>query len=85
VRHPGREPKNNPRYVVTNLPHTPAHVYGIYRARGDVENRIKELKDGVALDRLSCSRFRANQFRLLLTTAAYILFQARRLAAQGTA
>jgi Transposase DDE domain group 1 len=85
VRHPGREPKNNPRFVVTNLPHTPAHVYGIYRARGDVENRIKELKDGVALDRLSCSRFRANQFRLLLTTAAYILFQARRLAAQGTA
>jgi hypothetical protein len=85
VQHPGRAPKNNPRFVVTNLPHTPAHVYAIYRARGDVENRIKELKDGVALDRLSCSRFRANQFRLLLTTAAYILFQALRLAARGTA
>jgi Transposase DDE domain group 1 len=85
VRHPGRTPKNNPRFVVSNLPHTPRHVYEIYCARGDVENRIKELKDGVALDRLSCSRFRANQFRLLLTTAAYILFQARRLAAQGTA
>jgi hypothetical protein len=37
------------------------------------------------LDRLSCSRFRANQFRLLLTTAAYILFQGLRLAARGTA
>jgi hypothetical protein len=85
VRHPGRAPKNNPRFVVTNLPHTPAHVYAIYRARGDVENRIKELKDGVALDRLSCSRFRANQFRLLLTAAAYILFQGLRLAARGTA
>jgi hypothetical protein len=46
VRHPGRTPKNNPRFVVTNLPHTPEHVYTIYRARGDVENRIKELKDG---------------------------------------
>jgi hypothetical protein len=46
---------------------------------------IKELKAGVALDRLSCSRFRANQFRLLLSTAAYILFQALRLAARGTA
>jgi hypothetical protein len=85
VRHPGRDPKNNPRFVVTNLPHTPANVYAIYRERGDVENRIKELKDGVALDRLSCSRFRANQFRLLLTAAAYILFQGLRLAARGTA
>ena len=63
--HPGRAPKNNPRFVVTNLPHTPEHVYTLYRARGDVENRIKELKAGLALDRLSCSRFLANQFRLL--------------------
>ena len=39
----------------------------------------------MALDRLSCSRFRANQFRLLLTAAAYILFQGLRLAARGTA
>jgi hypothetical protein len=85
VRHPGRPPNNNPRFVVTNLPHTPEYVYAIYRGRGDVENRIKELKDGVALDRLSCSRFRANQFRLLLTAAAYILFQSLRLAARGTA
>lgn len=85
VRHPGRAPKNNPRFVVTNLPHTPRHVYAIYRARGDVENRIKELKDGVALDRLSCSRFLGNQFRLLLTLAAYILMQAVRGHAIGTA
>ena len=84
VRHPGRPPKDNPRYVVTNFPHTPANVYRIYRARGDMENRIKELKAGLALDRLSCSRFLANQFRLLLTTAAYILFQTLRLRAAGT-
>jgi DNA-directed RNA polymerase subunit N (RpoN/RPB10) len=85
VRHPGRAPKNNPRFVVTNLPHTPAHVYAIYRQRGDAENRIKELKDGLALDRLSCSRFLGNQFRLLLTAAAYVLVQALRLHAAGTA
>ena len=85
VCHPGRPPKNNPRFVVTNLPHTPQHVYEIYRARGDVENRIKELKAGLALDRLSCSRFLGNQFRLLLTLAAYILVQALRHHATGTA
>jgi hypothetical protein len=70
---------------VTNLPHTPERVYEVYRARGDVENRIKELKAGVALDRLSCSRFLGNQFRLLLTLAAYILVQALRQHAAGTA
>jgi hypothetical protein len=85
VCHPGRLPKNNPRFVVTNLPHTPRHVYEIYRARGDVENRIKELKAGLALDRLSCSRFLGNQFRLLLTLAAYILVQTLRGHAAGTA
>jgi hypothetical protein len=85
VRHPGRAPKDNPRFLVTNLPHTPTHVYTLYRQRGDVENRIKELKDGLALDRLSCSRFLGNQFRLLLTVAAYILVQALRLHAAGTA
>jgi hypothetical protein len=84
VCHPGRPPKNNPRFVVTNLPHTPEHVYAIYRARGDVENRIKELKAGLALDRLSCSRFLGNQFRLLLTLAAYILVQTLRGHASGT-
>jgi hypothetical protein len=76
------QPQEQSRFVVTTCPE---HVYAIYRGRGDVENRIKELKDGVALDRLSCSRFRANQFRLLLTAAAYILFQGLRLAARGTA
>jgi hypothetical protein len=84
VRHPDRDPKNNPRFVVTNLPHTPGHVYQLYRERGEVENRIKELKDGLALDRLSCSRFLSNQFRLLLTAAAYILVQALRHHGAGT-
>jgi hypothetical protein len=85
VRHPGRDPKNNPRFVVTNLPHTPAHVYAIYCARGDMENRLKELHHGLELDRTSCSRFTANQFRVLLTAAAYVLFQELQRRAQGTA
>jgi hypothetical protein len=75
VRLGERAPRNNPRFVVTNLPQTPAHVYGCYRARGDVENRIKELHYGLALDRTSCPAFTANAFRVLLTAAAYVLLQ----------
>jgi hypothetical protein len=84
VRHPGRDPKNNPRFVVTNLPHRPERVYAIYCERGDVENRLKELHDGVELGRTSCSRFWANQLRVLLTLTAYILLQELRRRAQGT-
>jgi hypothetical protein len=85
VRHPGREPKNNPRFVITNLSDVPEAVYQVYRERGDMENRLKELHHGLALDRTSCHRFRANQFRVLLTAAAYILFQTLQAHAQGTA
>jgi len=75
VVHPNREPKNNMRFVVTNLSMAPKNVYRFYCARGDAENRIKELKNGLAMDRTSCSRFLANQFRVLLTAAAYVLMQ----------
>src|SRR5437867_5126141 len=85
VRHPGRDPKNNPRFVVTNLPDAPEAVYQIYCGRGDMENRLKELHHGLAMDRTSCHRFLANQFRMLLTVAAYILFQTLQAHAQGTA
>jgi len=84
VRHPGRDPKNNPRFVVTNLPHTPERVYAIYCERGDMENRLKELHHGLELDRTSCSRFWANQLRMLLTLAAYVLLQDLRRRAAGT-
>lgn len=84
VRHPGRDPKNNPRFVVTNLPHPPERVYAIYCQRGDVENRLKELHHGLELDRTSCSRFWANQLRVLLTLAAYVLLQELRRRAAGT-
>jgi hypothetical protein len=85
VRHPGRDPKNNPRFVVTNLTGSPKAVYAFYCARGDMENRLKELHHGLELDRTSCSRFAANQFRVLLTLAAYVLFQELRQRAAGTA
>src|SRR3970282_1856823 len=85
VRHPGRDPKNNPRFVVTNLPGAPKTIYEqIYCQRGDVENRLKELHHGLEMDRTSCSRFLANQFRVLLTLAAYIVFQELRRRAAGT-
>jgi len=86
VRHPGRKPKNNPRFVVTNLRHSPRHLYEvIYCARANVENRIKELHHGLEIDRTSCTRFLANQLRGLLTAAAYVLYQELRLRAARTA
>ena len=75
----GREPRENPRYVVTNLRRSPRSVYQMYRQRGDVENRIKELKCDLDLGRTSCSSMDANQLRLLLTSAAYALLQELRL------
>jgi len=86
VRHPGRKPKNNPRFVVTNLAHSPRHLYeAIYCERANVENRIKELHHGLEIDRTSCTRFLANQLRALLTAAAYVLYQELRLRAARTA
>ena len=78
VRLAGRDPRDNPRFVVTNLPQSPRRVYEIYRERGDVENRLQELHYGLGFDRTSCTRFWANAFRVLLTAAAYVLLQALR-------
>ena len=75
----------NQRFVVTNLSRNPQFVYDdLYVLRGDVENRIKELKLDLKADRLSCHRFLANQFRLLLHTMAYCLFRLLRRHLQGT-
>ena len=56
----------------------------VYCQRGDIKNRIKELHD-LEIDRTSCTSFWANQFRVLLTAAAYVLMQELRLRAAGTA
>jgi len=75
----------NPRFVVTNRTQPqPKALYRFYCQRGDPENRIKELKLDLKVDRLSCHRFWANQFRLLLHAAAYVLMQAMRAALEGT-
>lgn len=85
VRHPGREPKDNPRFVVTNLNSNPEFVYKqVYCQRAPIENRIKELLYGLNIDRTSCTRFLANQLRGLLTLSAYVLFQELRLKAKRT-
>src|SRR6185437_4508158 len=85
VRHEGRAPKNNPRFVVTNLTGWPRRLYEqVYCARAEVENTIKELHHGLEIDRTSCSSFLANQLRVLLTAAAYVLMQELRRRARGT-
>jgi hypothetical protein len=80
VRAANKEPKDNPRFVVTNLRQSPQWIYErVYCPRGDVENRIKELHDGMQIGRTSCSNFWANAFRVVLTAAAYVLMQEMRL------
>lgn len=77
--YPGRELKENPRFVVTSLSLAPGKAWDLYCQRGDIENRIKELHEGLEIDRTSCSSFLANHFRVLETAAAYVLFQELRL------
>jgi len=79
------EAKDNPRFVVTNKSQAPKTIYRrAYCSRGEIENRIKELQLGMQIDRTSCSRFQANQFRVLLTVAAYALLQEIRWQAKPT-
>ena len=78
---------DNPRYIVTNLQGDPAQLYdALYCARGEAENRIKEAQLGLFADRTSCHYFAANQFRLLLSSLAYVLVERlRAIALAGTA
>ena len=85
VRIAGREPRDNARFVITNLRVEPQTLYqDIYCQRAHIELRIKELHHGLEIDRTSCTRFWANQFRVLLTAAAYALMQELRTRAAGT-
>lgn len=76
----------NPRFITVNVPGDPQELYeDVYCQRGDMENRIKEQQLDLFADRTSCHRFLANQFRLLLSSVAYILIQTlRRTALPGT-
>jgi len=79
----------NLRFVITNLPVDPSPagwlddpvarlVYDDYIMRGESEQRMDELKNGLSAGRLSCHRFMANFFRLLMHTAAFNLLNAVR-------
>lgn len=75
------------RYLVTNIAEKDARkIYTkLYSPRGDMENRIKEQQLGLFADRTSSPKFLANQFRLLLSSAAYVLIEhMRRTALAGT-
>ena len=75
----------NTRFVVTTRTEEPEKLYQWYVGRGESENWIKGFKLHLKADRLSCHRFIANQFRLLLHAAAYWLLDTlrRKLVASG--
>lgn len=82
--------KSNPRFIVTSLPVQQWQARELYEdfycARGECENRIKEAQLDLFADRLSAATFRANQLRLWLASAAYVLMHAlRRVGLAGTA
>ena len=67
------------RFIVTNLKGAPRWLYeAVYCARGQAENLIKAHKLHLASDRTSCTKATANQFRLLIHTAAYWLLHTLR-------
>lgn len=72
--------------IVCSVARNPQEFYEtMYCMRGEMENRIKDQQLFLFADRTSCHRFIANQFRLLLSSSAYVLLDAlRRLALSGT-
>jgi len=75
---------DNPRFMITNMTAPAQQIYDFYTQRGRCENHIKELKNALFGDRMSCHSFAANQFRLLLHTAAYVLMLNLRERLAGT-
>ena len=73
--------------MVTHLEGNPQWLYDkVYCARGDRGNRIKEQQLDLFADRTSCQHWWANQFRLLLSSASYILISnIRRCVLKSTA
>lgn len=70
---------DNPRFLLTSIRgFDPETLHRAYCERGQCENWIKDLKNALSADRLSCSRYTANFFRLLLHATAYRLLHALR-------
>ena len=75
----------NPRFVVTSLKDMSVReAYEFYCGRGEQENRIKEIKLDLSSGRTSCHSFLANQFRLLMHTAACMLMGVLQESLAGT-
>lgn len=80
----------NVRFIVTSrTPKNAADSETIYEktycGRGECELWIKELKDDLRIDRMSCGKFAANQFRVFLHAAAYVLlWHVRKRLLKGT-
>jgi hypothetical protein len=73
------EKGENPRFIVTSIEGFPPQwMYDGYCDRGQCENFIKDFKNALQSDRLSCETFTANFFRLLQHAAAYVLMHALR-------
>jgi len=70
------EKGKNVRYIVTNFTHGNSRFLyqELYCGRGQMELYIKELKTYLQADSMSCNKFTANQFRLFLHAAAYVIF-----------
>ena len=77
----------NPRFLVTTLStEDPQSIYdGVFCRRGQAENRIKDFKNALRADRLSCHRFVANSLRLFLHALAYRLMFALRASTSAVA
>ncbi len=68
----------NTRFVVTTKTDPPREVYDHYVDRGEPDQWIDQFKHTCFADRLSCSHFWPNQFRLLLSAATYWLLHTLR-------
>jgi hypothetical protein len=79
------EKGTNTRFVVTSRSDEPKQLYEWYIRRGEAEGWIKDFKRALKADRLSCHRFFANQFRLILHAVAYWLLDTlrRKLVEEG--
>jgi hypothetical protein len=77
---------SNPRFGVTTLSGDSGHIYeDIYCSRGNAENRIKEQQLGLFADRASAHEWWTNQFRVILSSLSYVLFERmRNIALKGT-
>ncbi len=80
VRAEGKRPKDNPRFVVTNLKQSPHGFTSKSTVNGGLENRIKELHYGMEIGRTSCTELLGQSVPSMMTAAAYVLMQELRLA-----